>query len=109
MSQTRSYNVNPVNFCYWLQGARELCGLDAPSADQVSMIRRHLDLVPRSAAPGGLLTEFIDGLRAAWAFGAPAWANVWLALDGVFEHVIDKMASGDQAQLNTVHGSTFRC
>jgi hypothetical protein len=101
--------VNPVNFCYWLQGARELCGLDAPSDEQIGLIRNHIELVPPTSAHSVTIFNFIEGLRGALRFGVPDWAMVWQELANVFEHVIDKMSSGDHSVLNQVHGSMPRC
>lgn len=102
--------MNPVNFCYWLQGARELCGLESPTIAQVENIRKHLALVPMaSMRSSNMLLTLIEALRGSLIFGEPNWDLVWRDLDNVFEHVIDKMAAGDQSMLNEVHGSTPRC
>ena len=57
--------MSPRDFCYWLQGAFEIAGLEGLTAAQVSVIKNHLNLVFKheidTPDPTGELQKIHDG------------------------------------------------
>ena len=45
--------MTPQEFCYWLQGFLEVSGAKTISAEQVTVVRKHLDLVFTNVTGGG--------------------------------------------------------
>jgi hypothetical protein len=99
-----SGSMTATDFCYWLQGAIEIGGLQAPSAEQRDAILRQLlavwphDVFTLSSA---LLLRF---------YALPeAFATVREELQKVFLHDIDPSYDGDQEFLQQLHeGKTLR-
>lgn len=100
------------DFCYWLQGAIELGGIDANSfADQkkVDMIESHLNMVAvmeeneqnRDARNFCLFLKGAVGMREAFPV---FYEDVKSRLHSVFEHEIDPSFPAEKAkQLDAAH------
>ena len=118
-----------VEFAYWLQGYAEITG-GSPTLTpvQLSVVYRHLELV-RAVTPN---TENLFGAERSarlfcdWLYEAlqtyfslpdvgdydaavkdhynkGVQANLWVKLNALFEHVVDKAYAGDQNVFNSAH------
>ncbi len=95
--------MNSINFCYWLQGARELC-LDFNPNIQKQIILNHLNMVfsnkgkDDKAAPPYLFCKFLES-----AIESGGDLNVAMPrLNSIFRHHIDKLYPND-AELARIH------
>ena len=86
------------DFCFWLQGAVELGGLQAPlTPQQTEVIARHLSLVVLSSRPVDQLPcadAFVVHMKmlheAEIAFEGVVWDKLVSQLHDVFEHQLDQ-------------------
>lgn len=91
-------SVQARDFCFWLQGAVELGGLQAPlTPQQTEVIARHLSLVALSSRSVEALPRadaLVQKMRALADLDVPFEGAVWdklvTALYDVFEHQLDK-------------------
>ncbi len=100
------------DFCYWLQGAIELGGLDEKAFSEnvkVDMIENHLNMVSlmdekdesRDARNFCLFLKGAIGMRDSFPV---SYEDVKARLHGVFEHEIDPSFPAEKAkQLDTAH------
>lgn len=99
-----SGSMTAKEFCYWLQGALEIGGLQAPSAEQRDAILRQLLTV----WPHDVFT-LSSALLLRFCALPEAFATVREELQKVFVHDIDPSYDGDQEFLQQLHeGKTLR-
>jgi hypothetical protein len=109
--------MEPINFCYWLQGYFELSDSGELTNDQKQIIARHLQLVFSHTQlvfshTGASNSRQGQARSFMFCVGLPAQlleqggtAAIKDRLSSVFLHEIDKMAGGDAIQeaLNAIH------
>lgn len=114
--------MNAREFCYWLQGAFELCGMAEIDGARAAQIKAHLALVAkcdpnhRNTFVTWLDLTMNDGGYYAKGMTARDVEMVGKLLAAQFQHEIDPSYGGDSAALQAAHdggqvpsGPKFRC
>ena len=103
--------MTPRDFCYWLQGAFEITGIQSLNAQQTTIVRKHLELVyaaeydKDSHSQNG--KDFCDWLQGflenvSNEMTETQTARVDKRLSRTFLHVID-VTFDNQDKLNDIH------
>jgi hypothetical protein len=106
--------MKAVEFCYWLQGYYEISGSALMSPNQLTIVRRHLDMVAIHEKGDGRSVQFCTELRQLLSNGsyfglapqlpAETLRAVAKKLNEVFLHEIDpSYPVSEQAPLNNAH------
>ena|SRR5690349_18851348 len=99
--------MKAIEFCYWLQGAIELCDVELFTDQMLVCIQRRLELVNATNQDGQLkaVVEFCQWLRGGVDFikggNTEQTFTVTSRLSRIFEHHIDKL--DENPHLDLIH------